>query len=68
MKCARCGRVLRLAKVTVTTRAGQSSWGPVCARKAGLLQVDRRTKAARPIRMAKAKPEIDKSQMALEFA
>lgn len=42
--------------------------GPVCARKAGLLSVDRRTKAARPIRMAKAKSEIDKSQMALEFA
>lgn len=68
MRCVRCGRRLSLAKVTVTTRAGQSSWGPVCARKAGLLPVDRRTKAARPIRMAKAKPEIDKSQMALEFA
>lgn len=67
MNCVRCGRALSIAKVTVTTRAGLSSWGPVCARKAGLLPVDRRTRAARPIRMAKAKREEDNSQMTLEL-
>lgn len=66
MKCIRCGRALSLAKVTVTTKAGQSSWGPVCARKAGLILP--KARAARVIRAPKAKPEIDKSQMALEFA
>lgn len=67
MKCIRCGRALSLAKVTVTTKAGQSSWGPVCARKAGLLPVDRRTQLARPIRTSKAKHEEDTAQMTLEL-
>lgn len=66
MKCIRCGRALSLAKVTVTTRAGQSSWGPVCARKAGLILP--KARAAKSIRTSKSKPGIDKSQMALEFA
>jgi len=65
MKCIRCGRALSLAKVTVTTKAGQSSWGPVCARKAGLILP--RARAARVIRTPKTKHEEDTSQMSLEL-
>lgn len=65
MKCIRCGRALSLAKVTVTTRAGQSSWGLVCARKAGLILP--KARAARAIRTPKAKRDEDTSQMTLEL-
>lgn len=65
MKCARCGRVLRLAKVTVTTRAGQSSWGPVCARKAGLILPSDRGPRAGGVRGSKKTD--DASQLVLEL-
>lgn len=65
MRCVRCGRRLSLAKVTVTTRAGQSSWGPVCARKAGLVVPSARS--GRAIRTTKVKRDEDVSQMTLEL-
>ena len=38
MKCVLCNRELLTAAVSIPTRGGQISYGPKCARKAGLLQ------------------------------
>lgn len=50
MKCIRCNRpIIARPAATVRTRQGVSAWGPVCARKAGLLQPAER-RASAPIR------------------
>ena len=36
MKCAMCNRPLLVAAASVPTRNGPISYGPVCAKKAGL--------------------------------
>lgn len=38
MKCAMCNRPLLTAAVSIPTRGGPISYGPKCARKAGLVQ------------------------------
>lgn len=38
MQCVLCGRALLTAAVSIPTRNGQISYGPKCARKAGLVQ------------------------------
>ena len=38
MKCIRCNKPLLTPAVSVPTRNGVIGYGPVCARKAGLLQ------------------------------
>ena len=38
MKCIRCNRPLLVPAASVSTRNGVIGYGPVCARKAGLLQ------------------------------
>lgn len=38
MQCVLCGRALLTAAVSIPTRGGPISYGPKCARKAGLLQ------------------------------
>ena len=38
MKCVLCNRPLLTAAVSIPTRGGPISYGPKCARKAGLLQ------------------------------
>ena len=38
MKCVRCNRPLLVPAASVPTRNGVIGYGPVCARKAGLLQ------------------------------
>ena len=38
MKCIRCNRPILAAAVSVPTRNGPVGYGPVCAKKAGLLQ------------------------------
>ena len=38
MKCVLCNRELLTAAVSIPTRNGQISYGPKCARKAGLVQ------------------------------
>lgn len=38
MNCARCGRRLLTPSVKITTRAKAMSYGPVCARRMGLIE------------------------------
>ena len=38
MQCVLCGRALFTAALSIPTRGGPIAYGPVCARKAGLLQ------------------------------
>ncbi len=38
MKCIRCNRPIFVPAVSIPTRNGMAGYGPVCARKAGLLQ------------------------------
>ena len=38
MKCVRCNRPLLVPAASVPTRSGIVGYGPVCAKKAGLLQ------------------------------
>ncbi len=65
MNCVRCGRALSIAKVTVNTKAGQSSWGPVCARKAGLILPSDRGPRAGGTRASKK--TNDANQLVLEL-
>ena len=37
MKCAMCNRPLTTSAASIPTRGGQINYGPVCARKAGLM-------------------------------
>lgn len=66
MKCIRCGRALGpKPAATVQTRQGLSAWGPVCARRAGLIAPKTRQRAIKPVLKAS---EPDPSQMTLELA
>lgn len=38
MKCVLCNRPMLAAAVSIPTRGGPINYGPVCARKAGLVQ------------------------------
>ena len=38
MNCARCGRILHTAAVTITTQAKAMSYGPKCAQRMGLVK------------------------------
>ena len=38
MNCARCGRRLKSASVTITTRSAAMNYGPVCALRMGLIE------------------------------
>ena len=38
MNCARCGRILRIATVTITTQENAQSYGPKCAQRMGLVK------------------------------
>jgi len=68
MKCIRCGRPLAaIPAATVQTKQGVSAWGPVCARKAGLLAKPERPKAA-PLFRRHEPGAIDHNQIPLEFA
>lgn len=70
MKCCRCGRaILTTPAAQVKTRDGMASWGPVCARKAGLLpERMTTTRAIRITEPARRRKVEDKDQMTLEFA
>lgn len=68
MKCARCNRpILNKPTATVQTRLGAQAWGPVCARKAGLLPEPARRF---PLRRLSHRPQAEQGdeQLALEFA
>ena len=38
MNCARCGRRLRTATATITTRSTAMNYGPKCARRMGMIE------------------------------
>jgi len=38
MNCVRCGRPINLAARVIQSKQGPLAWGPVCARKAGLIE------------------------------
>lgn len=66
MKCIRCGRALGpKPAATVQTSQGLSAWGPVCARRAGLIEAKPRQRALKVIRQAQ---EVDPRQIPLELA
>ena len=68
MKCVKCGRPLGpRPAATVQTSQGLSAWGPVCARRAGLISPKRRERAL-PLRPGKATTAADDEQLPLEFA
>lgn len=68
MRCVKCGRALGATPAaTVQTRQGLSAWGPVCARRAGLISPKRRERAL-PLRTVRATTAADDEQLPLEFA
>ena len=68
MRCVKCGRALgAIPAATVKTRQGLSAWGPVCARRAGLIAPKRRERAL-TLRAVKATAAADDEQLPLEFA
>lgn len=68
MRCISCGRPLSATPAaTVQTRQGVSAWGPVCARRAGLIAPKRRERAL-PLRAVKTTTAADDEQLPLEFA
>lgn len=52
MRCVACGRPLNFATFTVATREGPASWGPTCARRAGLIEAKSRRHRAQKVVMA----------------
>ena len=68
MKCVKCGRPLGpKPAATVKTKQGLSAWGPVCARRAGLIEVKPRQRAIQ-LRTTSHRPEETEDQLPLEFA
>ena len=68
MRCIKCGRALgAIPAATVKTAQGLSAWGPVCARRAGLIEPKRRERAL-PLRAGKVTTAADDEQLPLEFA
>jgi hypothetical protein len=61
MKCVYCNRPLKAATVSVKTKDGSRAWGPVCAKRAGLLGAVHRAVQAMD------QPEVDKTQMRLDL-
>lgn len=47
MRCIACGRPLVRAAVEINTRGGSATYGPKCARMAGLVEVKRRRRMVR---------------------
>lgn len=65
MKCIKCGRALGpKPAATVQTAKGLSAWGPVCARRAGLIAAKPRQRAIKVITQAH---EVDPRQIPLEL-
>lgn len=68
MRCISCGRPLSATPAaTVQTRQGLSAWGPVCARRAGLIEAKPRQRAIQ-LRTTSHRPEETEDQLPLEFA
>lgn len=68
MRCISCGRPLSATPAaTVQTRQGLSAWGPVCARRAGLIEAKPRQRAIQ-LRAVRPQQEETEDQLALEFA
>jgi hypothetical protein len=71
MKCIRCNRsISSTPAATVKTRQGISAWGPVCARRAGLIEPKSRDRSfsLRAIRPTPARRLTeDETQMQLEL-
>lgn len=66
MKCVKCGRPLGpKPAATVQTAQGLSAWGPVCARRAGLIAAKPRQRSLKVIHQAQ---EVDPRQIPLELA
>ena len=66
MRCVSCGRPLSaLPAATVQTKQGASAWGPVCARRAGLIAAKPRQRSLKVIHQAQ---EVDPRQIPLELA
>lgn len=65
MRCVKCGRPLGpKPAATVQTAQGLSAWGPVCARRAGLIEAKPRQRALKAIHQAQ---EVDPRQIPLEL-
>lgn len=62
MKRERCGRPLKTTLVRIKTRNGDITYGPKCAKKAGLLERKRRS------RVIESQTSEDPNQMTLELA
>lgn len=68
MKCVKCGRPLGpKPAATVKTAQGLSAWGPVCARRAGLIEAKPRQRAIQ-LRAVRPQQEETEDQLPLEFA
>lgn len=65
MNCARCGRLLRTATVTITTRGAEMNYGPVCARKMGLIEAPRVRRVPNSVRAHARRKHRDANQMEL---
>ena len=66
MRCVKCGRSLGpKPAATVQTSQGLSAWGPVCARRAGLIAAKPRQ---RTLKVHHQTPEVDPRQIPLELA
>lgn len=68
MKCVKCGRPLGpKPAATVQTSQGLSAWGPVCARRAGLIEAKPRQRSIQ-MRAISHRQEEAEDQLPLEFA
>jgi hypothetical protein len=65
MRCERCQRPLNKPAWSIQTRAGRLNYGPKCARMAGLLEPEKRTKAPKPARTTEEEAQL---ALDLEFA
>lgn len=62
MNCERCGRPLKTTLVRIKTRHGDITYGPKCAKKAGLWERKRLS------RVIESQTSEDPNQMTLELA
>ena len=59
-RCIRCNRPLFApVTVTVTTKGGTRSYGPVCARKAGLIESKHRTRVIQHAQQERDPAQLD---------
>lgn len=65
MRCVRCDRPLNKPAKTIESKHGPLMWGPVCARKAGLVEPTPRQRALITHHQAQ---EVDENQLTLELA